>query len=119
MRYILIFIAGGLVLGSCSKEEQRDCWQAWSPVGTEVPGLALCDKTLAEAEAQFPAYWFYRVDEAKYCWRSVTNGDTIYWVKMPESMKEKYLSAGYYTHFIKVDCSSFCHCTWHEKHKSK
>ena len=117
MRQIfLIFIICTIL--SCSKDKKA-CWQGFSPSGTDVRGLLVCDKTLAEAEAQFPQYWFYNSKEKKYCWRVVdANGTTFYLRQVPISMTEKMKPFGG-LNFYALDCNSFCIWTYHDKTRSK
>jgi hypothetical protein len=114
-----IFLFGMIVLFSQCRKDGQGCWQAFDPSGYDVPGLVLCNKTKAEAEAAYPQYWFHPSGEKKYCWL-VQIGATAYraW-DVPESMAKKYMEYNGAYHFTKIDCKSFCQCTWHEKHKSK
>ncbi len=100
---------------SCEKE--KTCWQAFDPAGMDVPGLLICDKSKAEAEAEYPQYWFYNASEDKYCWKLIYQGNTYYTKNVPESMAEKMEANGF--SFSKVDCNSFCRWEYHDKRKSK
>lgn len=121
MKTILL---GILIIGffeGCNKENDKACWQGWDIGGADALGILLCDKikSEAEAEAQYPGYWFYRQGETKYCWRSVSGNQTFYWINMPESIKDKYVAGGVMGAFAKIECNSFCSCEWNEKHRSK
>ena len=102
----------------CGKDG-KGCWQAFDPQGGDAPGLVLCDKTKAEAEAAYPQYWFYKQGEKKFCWNVQLTGRTSYAWGIPASMAERYMQENGAYRFSKVDCSSFCTLEWHEKHKSK
>jgi hypothetical protein len=112
--FILIFLL------SCKKEsKKRYCWQGFQPSGGDIPGLLLCDKTEAEIQEMYPQYWFYKEGEKKYCWHVQTQQrGTFYMRHIPESIVDKMKPLGGYN-YTKVDCSSFCVWTWHEKHQSK
>jgi hypothetical protein len=114
------FIAATLFI-SCEKEAEKACWQGWSPTGKQnVQGMAACDKTLAEMEADFPHFWFYKQNETAYCWRTVSAAnDTTYWIYMPESIKDRYIREGIALNFTKLDCNSFCSLIWYQHAKSK
>ena len=62
---LILFLLVIIFFGNCNKDGKH-CWQAFSPQGYDVPGLILCDKTKAEAEAAYPQNWFYRSGEKKY-----------------------------------------------------
>ena len=112
---ILLFVLFSLGFSSCEKE--KTCWQAFDPAGIDVPGLVICDKTKAEAEAEFPNYWFYNASEDKYCWQVIYQGNTYYTKNVPESMAARMWTTGYV--YSKVDCNSFCLWEYHEKRRSK
>ncbi len=122
MKYITIIFGIGLLLfGSCRKDG-KGCWQGWDHIGAvDAAGYLACDKTKAQAEEQFGGIWVYRQGETKYCYRSTKGTEIIYWANVPESIKERYAahSGAYGTNFTKIDCSSFCHCTWRERQQSK
>jgi hypothetical protein len=122
MKYIITFIGVSILLAaSCSKENQKRCWQGFDPSGADITGLVVCDKTKAEAEAAHPGAWFYKQGETKYCWRADKSGDASYpkyLYGIPESMKDNLQTRYGYT-LTKIDCSTFCHIKWLEKHKSK
>ncbi len=105
-------------VSSC-RRDGKACWQAFDPQGYDAPGLVLCDKTKAEAEAQYPRFWFYKAGEKKYCWKVQLGGRTSYTWGVPESMAERQMQENGAYQFTKVDCNSFCAVEWHEKHKSK
>jgi len=115
---ILILIV--LFAINCSKPVQEECWQAFDPMGYDVPGLIICGKDIAEVEAEYPQYYFYSSVEPKSCWKGLnSSGSQVYLRFVPLSMLEK-IFPDTYQDFQKVDCSSFC--TWTkivEKHKSK
>ncbi len=102
----------------CGKDG-KGCWQAFVPGGQDAPGLVLCGKTKAEAEAAYPQYWFYRQGEKKYCWRVQYGATTYYTWGVPESMTNMHMSVNGAFQYTKVDCSGFCFCQWLETHKSK
>ena len=106
---------------SCNKENQKSCWQAFSPSGFDVTGLTICDVTKAEAEQRYPNYWFYKARETKYCWKAAKTSDPSYpqylW-GVPQSMKSN-LESTYGYMLSNVDCSSFCNLRWIERHQSK
>ena len=114
-----LFLAGCIVLlfSNC-KKDGKGCWQAFDPQGYDAPGLVVCDKTKAEAEAAYPLFWFYKQGEKKYCWKVNTGRTTSYTGGIPESMAEKFRQENGHE-FTKVDCASFCTIQWHERHKSK
>ncbi len=106
---------------SCNKENQKSCWQAFSPSGFDVTGLTICDVTKAEAEQRYRSYWFYKAGETKFCWKVTKTGDPSYVQYMwgvPQSMKSN-LENTYSFMLSKIDCSSFCNLRWIEKHQSK
>jgi hypothetical protein len=122
MRNILFIFPVALIVlfsFSCSKNNDKGCWQAFHPGGADVEGLVLCDQTRSQAEAQYPQYWFYSADEAKYCWVYITStGQEILLRHIPTSMVERMGINSATTSTI--DCNSFC--VWNriiEKHKSK
>lgn len=110
--FVLVIFATG-----CRKDDKA-CWQAFDKAGGDAPGLVICNKTKAEAEAMHPEYWFYKTGETKYCWQIQTPNGTTYGWDIPQSMAEKMHEFWGFT-FTKKDCSSFCFLEWHEKHKSK
>jgi len=113
----ILFLLTSFLLSSC-KKDGKGCWQAFSPLGEDIPGLVLCDKTKAEADAAYPQYWFYPSDERKYCWLVQIGADSSRTWAVPESMAQKMEAERGY-HFTKIDCNSFCFCQWVEKRKSK
>src|SRR5436190_23669473 len=102
---LTLFIAVIFFLTSC-KKDGKGCWQAFSPLGYDVAGLLLCDKTKAEAEAAWPQYWFHRSGEVKYCWHVQLGTNTYYAWDIPESMADKYMQTNGGYQFTKVDCAS-------------
>lgn len=113
------FLLITLLPGCVKHDDEKACWQAFSPAGGDMPGLILCDKTLAEAEAAYPGMWFYNANETKYCWQLQTaQGTTHYLRQVPVSMANKMETALGHT-FTKMDCNSFCTWTCHDKQKSK
>lgn len=122
---ILIISATLFVIG-CGKSGDstpapptNPCWQAFDPLGADVNGLQICNKTQAEAEATWPQYWFYNAGEAKYCWRAQQSGGPVFYAgNIPQSMADKMWALYGYT-YTKVDCSSFCKWQIIEKRKSK
>jgi len=114
----ILFLLTIFLLCSC-KKDGKGCWQAFNPQGYDERGLVLCDKTKAEAEAAYPQLWFYRIGERKYCWRVQIGTNTFYADGIPKSMAEKTVASNGAYHFTKIECGSFCHCLWYEKHKSK
>jgi len=115
---LILFLAMITFFNSC-KKDGNGCWQGFIPNGVDVPGLVVCDKTKAEAEAAFPQYWFYRIGEKKYCWY-VEIGITKYYIwGVPESMAKKSMDNNGAYHYTKIDCGSFCVLEWLEKHRSK
>jgi hypothetical protein len=119
MKLKLILFIVAITLFSDCKKDGKDCWQGFDPQGYDAPGLVLCDKTKAEAEAAYPQYWFYRSGEKKYCWRVQIGINTYYTWDVPESMAKKQTEYNGAYQFTKVDCGSFCFCEWNEKRKSK
>lgn len=115
---LTIFLAVVVLCTDCNKEG-KGCWQAFDPQGYNVPGLVLCDKTKAEAEAAYPHYWFYRSSEIQYCWQVQIGTNTYRTWSVPESIAKRYEQENGAYHFTKIDCRSFCYCEWNEKHKSK
>ncbi|RYZ26452.1 MAG: hypothetical protein EOO10_15520 [Chitinophagaceae bacterium] len=115
-----IFLSLTFALISCTKEEDKNsCWQAFDPAGYDAQGLLFCDKTLAEAQAQYPQFWLYNAAEGKFCWRTVSaQGYTSYARQVPESMMEK-LKLQWALTASQVDCNSFCTWTYQDKFKSK
>ena len=113
-----------LLSGTCNKNDDiplvtNPCWQAFSPLGADVNGLLICDKTKAEAEAAWPQYWFYNSTETKYCWRAQQGANPVFYAgNIPQSMADKMWASYGYT-YVKVDCNSFCNWQILEKHKSK
>ncbi|NTS39374.1 hypothetical protein HRG84_00535 [Flavisolibacter sp. BT320] len=109
-----------LALNSCTKEDDKNnCWQAFDPTGYDAQGILFCDKTLAEAQAQYPQFWFYEAGEVKFCWRTVSaQGHTGYARQIPESMMEK-LKQQWAIEASKTDCNSFCTWTYDDKFRSK
>jgi hypothetical protein len=106
------------LLPGCKKDDEA-CWQGFTPSGADMPGLILCDKTLAEAQEAYPGMWFYNVNEKKYCWQFQTSqGNTAYARQVPVSMADKLETQYGYT-LTKVDCNSFCTWTYYDKVKSK
>jgi hypothetical protein len=123
MRNILVFFAIALIVlssFSCSKNKDKGCWQAFYPGGADVEGLILCDQTRSQAEAQYPQYWFYDANEAKFCWDHVSSAGQHFLLRhVPTSMVEKMDDMNGASS-IAIDCNSFC--VWNrilEKHKSK
>ena len=114
----VIFLGVVILFSNCSKDG-KGCWQAFDPQGNNVPGLLLCDKTKAEAEAAYPAYWFYRSGEEQYCWLVQIGSNSYRTWGVPESIANRYMQENGAYHFTKIDCKSFCYCEWNEKHKSK
>lgn len=115
---VILFFGSVIFFFSDCKKDGKGCWQAFNPLGEDVLGLVLCDKTKAEAEAAYPQYWFYRASEKKYCWLVKIGTNTSRAWDVPESMAKKMEEErGFY--FSKIDCNSFCFCEWQEKHKSK
>jgi hypothetical protein len=109
-----------LFLFSQCKKDGKGCWQAFDPAGYgDAPGLVLCDKTKAEAEAAYPEFWFYKAGEEKFCWKVQIGSRESYGWGVPKSMAEKYMQENGAFQFTKIDCGSFCALEWHEKHKSK
>jgi hypothetical protein len=105
------------LINSCTKDG-KDCWQAFDKTGGDAPGLVICHKTKAEAEAMHPEFWFYKQGEAKYCWKVVTSNGTSYAWDIPESMAAR-MQEFWGINYTKIDCKTFCFLEWHEKHKSK
>lgn len=119
MKNILIVFGSFILLSSGCRKDGKGCWQGWNVTGqVDAAGYLFCDKTKAEVEAEYPGIWFYRQGEAKYCYRTTSGSNTYYWANIPESIKDKYAANGQGP-FTKIDCSSFCRCTWLEKHKNK
>ena len=119
MKAKMILLIGLITFFNECRKDDKGCWQAFVPGGQDAPGLVLCDKTKTEAEAAYPQYWFYRQGETKYCWR-VQFGTQIYYAYgVPESMANMHMSVNAAYQYTRIDCSSFCHCEWLEKHKSK
>ncbi|HEX6427422.1 MAG TPA: hypothetical protein VF008_07030 [Niastella sp.] len=107
------------LLPGCEKhDDEKACWQAFSPGGGDIPGLILCDKTLAEAEEAHPGMWFYNANENKYCWQLQTPYGIAYIRQVPVSMADKMKTERGYTN-TKMDCNSFCTWTYYDKFKSK
>jgi len=101
------------------KKDHKACWQAFTFSGGNIPGLILCDKTRAEAEAAYPGMWFYNTNEKKYCWQLQTpQGNTYFVRQVPVSMTDR-MKTDYGFTFTKMDCNSFCTWTYHDKVKSK
>lgn len=118
MRTQTLAICLAFLFAQC-KKDGKACWQAFDRQGYDAPGLVLCDKTKAEAEAAYPQYWFYKTDERKFCWQVQIGGSTGYTWGVPESMVERQMQENAAYRFTKVDCNSFCTLEWHEKHKGK
>ncbi|MDZ4793324.1 MAG: hypothetical protein SGI83_03515 [Bacteroidota bacterium] len=120
MKHILIFIAViFLFISSCSKENRKGCWQAFDAFALiDVNGNVVCDKTKAEAEAQYPNFMFYRQGAAKYCWKIIAGSNTYYSPGIPEEIAAEFNQNGVWQ-LSKVNCSSFCNVEWKEMHKSK
>lgn len=109
------------LLPGCEKHDNgKACWQAFTFSSGSIPGLILCDKTLAEAEEAYPGMWFYDTSEKKYCWQfqEQQQGKTKYARQIPVSMVDK-LRTLYGYQFTEMDCNSFCTWTYHDKVKSK
>jgi hypothetical protein len=118
MKNLLVACLIITLLPGCEKDDDKACWQGFSG-GGDVPGLILCDKTLAEAQEAYPGMWFYNVNEKKYCWQLQTpQGNTSYARQIPVSMADKFETEYGYT-FTKIDCNSFCTWTYHDKVKVK
>lgn len=119
-KLLFVLLCGLTAVLSCKKESaKKSCWQAFDPSGYDAPGLVLCGKTLAEAQGQYPQFWFYKQGEEKYCWRTLSpQGYTAYARYIPESMVEK-LKQQWGITFTKVDCNSFCTWTYQDKFQSK
>lgn len=115
---LVFFLFLILFFTNCSKNK-KGCWQAYNPQGYDEPGLIICDKTKAEAEAAYPQFWFYGSGESKYCWKVEIGGRTSYAWDIPMSMALRHMSENGAYVFTKVDCASFCTLEWHEKHKGK
>jgi hypothetical protein len=115
---LTFFLTLAVLFNNCRKDG-KGCWQAFDPLGYDVQGLVLCNKTKAEAEAAYPQYWFYRQKENKYCWQIQNGTNTSHAYDIPESIADKYMSVNNTLQFTKVDCGSFCICKWLEKRKSK
>ena len=115
---IVLSVVVALIFASC-KKDGKACWQCWDAAGYDAAGVLFCDVTKAEAEEKFPGAWFYRQGEKKYCWRFEDGSRTYYVLNMPESIKDRYVTAGVYRNFTKVDCNRICYCEWIEKHKGK
>jgi hypothetical protein len=117
--YMIILLIVLSIIASCKKSNDKSCWQGFDPAGYDMPGLVLCDKTLAESEAAYPQYWFHDVNETKFCWRvQTTQGQTFYMRDIPQSMVDKMRPYGGYT-YVKVDCGSFCRWRYNDKVQSK
>jgi hypothetical protein len=107
-----------IFLYSC-KKDRVGCWQGYDPAGLKIQGLVVCKKTKSEAEAMYPRYWFYKEGEKEYCWRMEIGSNTYYVYEMPESITKKYMEYNGAYKFTKINCNSFCHVNWLEKHQSK
>jgi hypothetical protein len=107
-----------LLFAGCRKDG-KGCWQGYDPTGYKIPGLVVCGKTKAEAEAMHPRYWFYREGEKEYCWKLEIGTNVSYAYEMPESIAKMYTEFNGAYKFTKIDCKSFCICEWLERHKSK
>ena len=87
-----------LLSGTCNKNDDiplvtNPCWQAFSPLGADVNGLLICDKTKAEAEAAWPQYWFYNSTETKYWWKAQQGANPVFYAgNIPQSMADKHKS---------------------------
>lgn len=121
MKNIISFCIGifFLLLFASCKKEKVGCWQGYDPAGYKIPGLVVCNKTKAEAEAMHPRYWFYKEGEKEYCWKMEVGSNISYVNEMPESIAQKYTANNGAYKFTKINCNSFCHCEWQEKHQSK
>jgi hypothetical protein len=119
MKFKLVLLVCTIALFSHCNKDGKACWQAFNPQGYDEPGLVLCNKTKAEAEAAYPQFWFYRAGETKYCWEVQIGGNKYYAWDVPESIAQKQIEENGAYRFTKIDCHSFCHCEWYEKHKSK
>ena len=115
---ITLFVCTIFLFSHCRKN-QKGCWQAYNPQGYDEPGLIICDKTKAEAEAAYPQFWFYASGEPKYCWKVEIAGRTSYAWDIPMSMALRQMTENGAYVFTKVSCTSFCTLEWHEKHKGK
>lgn len=119
MKNILFVLIPSILLLSGCRKDGKGCWQGWNVIGQEdATGILVCDETKSGAESQFPGVWFYRQGETKYCYRTTSGSNTLYWANIPESIKDLYAANGQGP-FTKIDCSSFCRCTWLEKQKNK
>jgi hypothetical protein len=116
---LLLLTAIALFFTGCQKTD-KGCWQAFDPASYgDAPGLVLCDKTLLEAQTEYPQYWFYQQGEDKFCWKVQLGSQASYAAGIPTSMTLLYKKENDAYQFTKVDCQSFCVLEWHEKHKSK
>jgi hypothetical protein len=119
-----LFSVTFLLSATCNKTDDlpavtNPCWQAFDPLGTDVNGLLICDKTKAETEAAWPQYWFYNAVETKYCWKAQQGTNPVFYAAdIPQSMADKMWALYGYS-YTKVDCSSFCKWQIIEKRKSK
>lgn len=118
----IIFSAALLVfvLSNCKKDGGKACWGAVDGLGNDVNfNPQPCDITKKEMEEKFPNWWIYNADAPKYCWRVQYQGNTYYEVNLAQAVIERrgQLFPGYTG--TKLDCSSFCNITWHEKTRSK
>lgn len=114
---LTILFAFSLMNFTCEKE-RNICWQGFSPAGADIRGLLLCDKTKAEAEALYPAYWFYDSEEPRFCWKVITPQGSFYMRQIPVSMVDRMRPNGGYI-YTQVDCNSFCQWEWEEKVQHK
>jgi len=119
-RFLPLIISFTILITSCNKESNNitgSCWQG-TQNGYDVPGLLICDKTKAEAEALHPMYWFYNASEPKFCWQVHEQTSVTYLRNMPQSVINTFGASNSYT-YTKVSCNGFC--TWKiiQKRKSK
>jgi hypothetical protein len=117
-QHLILLVLFSFFLIQCKKDD-KDCWQAFDPMGFDVPGLVVCDKTISEAEAAYPQYWFYKSGEAKYCWKIQFGTNTYYTWDIPESMANRHMQENGAFQYSKINCNNFCSLEWHEKHKNK
>lgn len=114
---IIILSTAALILSSsgCSKNK-KGCWQAWDIMLAEMHGVVICDKTLSDAQAEYPSYMFCPQGESKLCWKR--NGTEDYYSLIPKTIIEEYSRKSGMS-FTQVDCSSYCVVNWAEKKQSK
>lgn len=118
MKFATCFLFIIVILSAGCRKDSKVCLQAFDPAGFDALGLVICDKTIAEAEAAYPQFWFYDVKEPKYCWRIQSPTYTSYARDITQSMAER-TTKQFGLQFSRVDCNTFCKLTWEEKHKSK